>query len=279
MNVSSGDGDREKWPAFERPDGPRSYGEEPTVPLNDVRSSNERGAGESPYASSVTAEPTIPIVAPVHGASHAEHTVPLDDVRNDAMAQPASSHGFSQQEHTVPISDPYPYSAPAAPDLALPVVDLYSPAAHADGASPAGGAFAGDYWRNPSDDSRGYGPVAPYPAVEPQPEYQQWVQQQQIYSQPPGQYRLVPAEHPQATTVLVLGAISVGVPFLSFVAWYMGSKAKKEIGRGAPYPYSGNLKIGHILGKVIGIITIVGASLYALFLIAYMVIMLTLLFG
>ncbi|MDO5736169.1 MAG: hypothetical protein Q4P15_06805 [Propionibacteriaceae bacterium] len=80
-----------------------------------------------------------------------------------------------------------------------------------------------------------------------------------------------PQEHPQATTILVFGAVSIAVPVLSFVAWYMGNKARAEIGRGAPYPYAGNLKTGHIIGKVMGILTIVGASLYALFLVFYVI--------
>lgn len=89
--------------------------------------------------------------------------------------------------------------------------------------------------------------------------YQQ--QQQQQW----GQYAYVPAEHPQATVVLVLALVGfAGVFVTPFIAWYLGSKAKGEIERGAPYPYSGSLKIGHIVGMVLSILTIVGVSAYVL---------------
>ena len=59
-------------------------------------------------------------------------------------------------------------------------------------------------------------------------------------------------EHPQATVILVLGILSVvfcqlAGPF----AWYMGSKALKEINAN-PSQYSGDgtVRIGQILGIV-----------------------------
>ena len=45
------------------------------------------------------------------------------------------------------------------------------------------------------------------------------------------------------------------------IAWYMGGQAKKEIAAGAPYPFEGKIKTGYILGKVFGILQIVGIVL------------------
>lgn len=92
--------------------------------------------------------------------------------------------------------------------------------------------------------------------------------QQGNYQQPAGyqQYGapMYLAEHPQATTVLVLGIVGIFVGLLSFVAWYMGGKARKEIQAGAPYLWDGSLKTGYYLGKVFGIIYIMGIALWIL---------------
>lgn len=66
-------------------------------------------------------------------------------------------------------------------------------------------------------------------------------------------------EHPQATTVLIMGIVSFFFSPLAFVAWYMGGNARKEIEAGAPYRFDGGLKVGYWIGKIIGILTIVGA--------------------
>ena len=86
---------------------------------------------------------------------------------------------------------------------------------------------------------------------------------------PQGPYSPMKSEHPQAQTVLILGIVSLFVAPLGFVAWYMGGKAKKQIAAGAPYNWGGSLKTGYVLGKVFGIITIVGYSLLILFWILY----------
>lgn len=72
---------------------------------------------------------------------------------------------------------------------------------------------------------------------------------------------LVP-EHPRATTVLVLGILGFMTGVTGFFAWFMGSKAKKEIQSGAPYRYDGMLKAGHILGMVSSILTIAVVAFY-----------------
>lgn len=182
--------------------------------------------------------------------------------------------GSVADERTVPLDQfgPQPgtwaeqpaYRAPISEET-LPLVDIYQPAENQWGTSPY--ASGGDQW-TPAPGALHYpaggGAPAPY-GMQPQ---------QQPYAWQPGGYP--PPEHPQATTVLVLGAVGIAVPVLSFVAWYMGSKAKGEIDRGAPFPYSGNLKTGHIMGKVMGILTIVGGGLYLLIMIGYLLLMLSL---
>lgn len=70
------------------------------------------------------------------------------------------------------------------------------------------------------------------------------------------------AEYPQAQTIFILGIVGIFVAIVSWIAWYMGSKAKKEIEAGAPYTWGGNLKTGYTLGKIFGIIYIVVFALY-----------------
>ena len=94
---------------------------------------------------------------------------------------------------------------------------------------------------------------------------------QQGYQQPPAQpgygYQQPyygyqpPAEHPQAQTVFILGIVGIFVTIVPFIAWYLGGQAKKEIAAGAPYPFEGKIKTGYILGKVFGILQIVGIVL------------------
>ncbi len=69
-------------------------------------------------------------------------------------------------------------------------------------------------------------------------------------------------EHPQAQTIFILSLIGIPVNILAWVAWYMGAKAKKEIETGAPYVWDGNLKNGHLLGKIFGIIHIAVVAIY-----------------
>lgn len=102
--------------------------------------------------------------------------------------------------------------------------------------------------------------------VDPQfsqaPHTQQPYEQQQ-YGQPyPQQPMYQPVgygrpEHPQSQTVFILGIVGIFTGICSYIAWYMGGQAKKEIEAGAPYPWGGNLKTGYTLGKVFGIIYIV----------------------
>lgn len=76
------------------------------------------------------------------------------------------------------------------------------------------------------------------------------------------------AEHPKAQSVFILGIVGIFVGICSFIAWYQGGQAKKEIAAGAPYAFEGNLKTGYMLGKIFSIIYIVVAVIYIIVLIA-----------
>lgn len=113
------------------------------------------------------------------------------------------------------------------------------------------------------DQSSDYGQQQPYgqPGYGQQPSYGAGYGQQQ-----PG-YPMTPAgygggygpqgEHPQANTVMILGILSFFVPIVSFVAWYMGGNARKEIEAGAPYRFDGGLKVGYWIGKILSILSII----------------------
>ena len=96
--------------------------------------------------------------------------------------------------------------------------------------------------------------------------------QQQGYG--PGYGAYIPApEHPQSQMVFILGIVGIFTGVTAFVAWYMGGQAKKEIEAGAPFQWGGQLKTGYTLGKVFGIIWIVGIALYIVFFILYIAFM------
>ena len=99
---------------------------------------------------------------------------------------------------------------------------------------------------------------------------------QPSYGQQPG-YGMAPqpggygpqGEHPQAQTVMILGILAFFVPFLSFVAWYIGGNARKEIQAGAPYRFDGGLSVGYWIGKILSIISIVSAVATILFFVVF----------
>ncbi|CAN5241863.1 hypothetical protein BH09ACT12_BH09ACT12_32680 [soil metagenome] len=69
-----------------------------------------------------------------------------------------------------------------------------------------------------------------------------------------GGYPAVP-DHPQATTILVLGIVSVFFGVVGPVAWYMGSKAKKEIeASGGRLGGLQQVTVGWILGIIMSIL-------------------------
>lgn len=81
-------------------------------------------------------------------------------------------------------------------------------------------------------------------------------------------------EHPNATTTLVLGIISVCMLFVGFpvtgpIAWYLGSKARKEM-RQYPgrYRESSSLNAGWVMGIISSCLLILGVLMIALFILA-----------
>ena len=85
------------------------------------------------------------------------------------------------------------------------------------------------------------------------------------YGAPQPAYGGGQAEHPQGTTILVLGIVGlVCCGIAAIVAWIMGNKAQAEIDAGQYAPTSG-VKIGRILGMVGTILTALGLVFYLLF--------------
>ncbi len=73
------------------------------------------------------------------------------------------------------------------------------------------------------------------------------------------------AEHPQGTTILVLGIVGlVCCGIAAVVAWIMGNKAQAEIDAGQYAPTTG-VKVGRILGMIGTILTALGIVFYLLF--------------
>lgn len=111
--------------------------------------------------------------------------------------------------------------------------------------------------------------TGPYDPQQPgqAPGYGQGSPQQPNYGQPYAQQPMgyTPVEHPQSTTVFVLGIIGIFVGICAFIAWGIGASARKQIKAGAPYPFDGRLKTGYLLGKVFSIIYIVCTVLYFIF--------------
>ena len=75
-------------------------------------------------------------------------------------------------------------------------------------------------------------------------------------------------DHPQGTTVLVLGIIGIVFTICAPIAWYLGSKALKEIrASGVHYANEQNIVVGRILGIIFTILAIVALVLTIIFVI------------
>jgi hypothetical protein len=75
------------------------------------------------------------------------------------------------------------------------------------------------------------------------------------YGQP---YGLPQREHAQGTLILIFGIIGIFVTIFAPIAWYLGSKARKEIqASGIQYSNESNVNAGRILGMVLSIVWLV----------------------
>lgn len=83
------------------------------------------------------------------------------------------------------------------------------------------------------------------------------------YGQP---YGMAPQEHPQGTTVLILGILGFFVGVTAPFAWYMGSKALKEMrASGQHFVNEQYLTIGRILGIIVTLLYAVSIVLFIVF--------------
>lgn len=81
-------------------------------------------------------------------------------------------------------------------------------------------------------------------------------------------YAFQPRDHPQGTTVLVLGILSLFVGICGPFAWYLGSRSLAEIrASGLRYDNEQQIVIGRLIGLVITVIGIVAIVFALVFLI------------
>jgi hypothetical protein len=105
---------------------------------------------------------------------------------------------------------------------------------------------------------QGAGQPGPYGQQSPMPYGQQPYAQQPYGQQPYG----VPQEHPQGTMILIFGILGIFITIFAPIAWYMGSKAKKEIqASGIQYSNEQNISVGRMLGKIFTIIALVSIAI------------------
>ncbi len=84
------------------------------------------------------------------------------------------------------------------------------------------------------------------------------------YGQQP--YGVAPQEHPQGTTVLILGILGFFVVVTAPFAWYMGSKALKEMrASGQHFVNEQYITIGRILGIIVTLLYAVSIVLLIVF--------------
>src|SRR5215212_2176928 len=104
------------------------------------------------------------------------------------------------------------------------------------------------YDQNPSGYGRDSGSYTPAPYG-------------QGYSAPAG-------DHPQGTTILVLGIVGIFFTICAPIAWYLGSRALKEIkASGVTYNNQQQIVIGRTLGIIFSILAIIGLVLAVFFVI------------
>ena len=123
----------------------------------------------------------------------------------------------------------------------------------------------------PEQNPRGYGQNPPGYDQNP-PGYDErqagYDQNPSGYDQGSGGYTPAPygqgysasaGDHPQGTTILVLGIVGIFFTICAPIAWYLGSRALKEIkASGATYNNQQQIVIGRTLGIIFSILAIIG---------------------
>lgn len=105
-----------------------------------------------------------------------------------------------------------------------------------------------------------YAPADEQPTRAPQPSFQPYPGPSSYPQQSLAPYHAAYAEHPNATTILVLGVLGLVLcQFLGPVAWIMGHSARAQTRQGMYFP-SGKVTAGWILG----IVATLGPALYIL---------------
>jgi len=82
---------------------------------------------------------------------------------------------------------------------------------------------------------------------------------------------MVPADHPQGTTILVLGILSLVIcSILGPIAWSKGNRALREIDgdRTRVYTNRGQISAGRICGMIATILLAVGVAVWIVVIIA-----------
>jgi len=145
----------------------------------------------------------------------------------------------------------------------------YGQSPTADEPQPSGSAPAGppSYQQPPTANEPYQQPDygQPPPAEDPYQQYAPVSYPQSAYGQPApyGQQYGGPApEHPQGTIVLILGILGFFTVVTAPFAWYLGSKATKEIkASGIAYSNEAQITIGRILGIVVTALTVLSIIL------------------
>ena len=123
------------------------------------------------------------------------------------------------------------------------------------------------YGTQPAADPQASAPASAPASAQPTSAYpppmSAYPQQMSPYS---SAYPMMPArsEHPQATTVLVLGILGFFVSVTGPIAWAIGNKARRECASGM-YVETDALRIGRILGIITSILLIVGIGTVVLY--------------
>jgi hypothetical protein len=139
------------------------------------------------------------------------------------------------------------------------------------GQSPSG--YGSQNPSGPEQSPPGYG-QSPPGYDQPQAGYDQnpsgYAQDSGGYTPAPyGQgYSASAGDHPQGTTILVLGIVGIFFTICAPIAWYLGSRALKEIkASGATYNNQQQIVIGRTLGIIFTILAIIGLVIGIFFLI------------